>query len=82
MVKDTILQLLISHQMKKLPIELKKKLVFAIKKTRKWEHIKKFEITPNESTIDNGHLTPTIKIRKKIILKKYENIYQKTHNSL
>ncbi|MDG2444619.1 MAG: AMP-binding protein, partial [Flavobacteriaceae bacterium] len=33
----------------------------------KWEQIKKFELTPNEWTIDGGHLTPTMKMKREII---------------
>ncbi|MCO4821949.1 MAG: AMP-binding protein, partial [Flavobacteriaceae bacterium] len=46
----------------------------------KWEQIKKFEITPDIWTIDDGHLTPTLKMKRKIIKEKYkiliENIYR------
>jgi Long-chain acyl-CoA synthetases (AMP-forming) len=37
------------------------------------EQIKKFVLMPNEWTIDTGELTPTIKIKRKVIEKKYEN---------
>ena len=47
----------------------------------KWEQIKKFEITPDEWTIDSGHLTPTMKMRRKIIKEKYKKLYQKIYNS-
>ena len=46
----------------------------------KWEQIKKFEITPDVWSIDAGHLTPTMKMRRKVIKEKYtqliENIYR------
>ena len=45
-----------------------------------WEKIKKFEILPNEFTIETGELTPTLKMKRKIIAEKYKNeierIYQ------
>ena len=47
----------------------------------KWEQIKKFELTPEAWTIDAGHLTPTMKMRRKIIKEKYKNLYQKIYNS-
>lgn len=50
------------------------------KKFGKWEQIKRFEITPNEWTIKEGHLTPTLKMRRKIILEKYNYLYKKIYN--
>lgn len=47
----------------------------------KWEKIKKFEITPNEWTIEDGHLTPTMKMKRKIIKEKYKILYDKIYNS-
>ena len=46
-----------------------------------WEKVKKFEITPDEWTIHDGHLTPTLKIRRKIIEEKYKNLFDKIYNS-
>ncbi|CAL2105181.1 long-chain acyl-CoA synthetase [Tenacibaculum sp. 190524A02b] len=46
----------------------------------KWEQIKRFEITPDEWSIEQGHLTPTLKMRRKIILEKYNNLYKKIYN--
>ena len=46
-----------------------------------WEQIKKFEITPDEWTIEAGHLTPTMKMRRKIIKEKYHLLFQKIYNS-
>jgi long-chain acyl-CoA synthetase len=47
----------------------------------KWEQIKKFEITPDEWSIEEGHLTPTMKMKRKVIKEKYKNLYQKIFNS-
>ncbi len=46
-----------------------------------WEQIKKFEITPDEWTIEAGHLTPTMKMRRKIIKEKYQDLFEKIYNS-
>jgi len=35
-----------------------------------WEQIKKFKLTPNEWTIEDGHLTPTMKLKRKVIAEK------------
>ena len=37
-----------------------------------WEQIKKFILLPNEFTIETGELTPTLKMKRKVIAKKYE----------
>lgn len=45
-----------------------------------WEQIKKFELVPDEWSVDSGDLTPTMKLKRKILLQKYaaliEKIYQ------
>ena len=44
-----------------------------------WEQIKKVALFENEFSVDGGELTPTLKLKRKIILEKYrdrfENIY-------
>lgn len=41
----------------------------------KWEKIKQFRLTPDTWTVDDGHLTPTMKLRRKIIKEKYIDLY-------
>jgi long-chain acyl-CoA synthetase len=45
----------------------------------KWEQIKRFELTPDEWTLDAGHLTPTMKMKRIIILKMYQALYDKIY---
>ncbi|WP_134355936.1 AMP-dependent synthetase/ligase [Flavobacterium psychrophilum] len=45
-----------------------------------WEKIKRFELTPDLWTITDGHLTPTLKLKRKIILEKYQKLYEKIYN--
>ena len=45
----------------------------------KWEQIKRFELTPDVWSIDAGHLTPTLKMKRAIILKKYNTLYEKIY---
>jgi long-chain acyl-CoA synthetase len=44
------------------------------------EQVKKFELVPDEWTIESGELTPTLKLKRKVIMEKYraavERIYQ------
>ena len=44
-----------------------------------WEKVKRFELTPDIWSIDAGHLTPTMKLRRKIIKEKYSDLYQKIY---
>jgi long-chain acyl-CoA synthetase len=46
-----------------------------------WEKIKRFELTPDVWSIDGGHLTPTMKLKRKIVKEKYQNLYDKIYNS-
>ncbi|WP_189663122.1 AMP-binding protein [Polaribacter sp. IC073] len=45
----------------------------------KWERIKKFEITPDEWTIEAGHLTTTLKLKRKIIKEKYKALFSEIY---
>ena len=42
-----------------------------------WEQVKKIALLPSEFTIDGGELTPTLKLKRKKILDKYQEGYQK-----
>ena len=46
----------------------------------KWEQVKLFAFTPDEWTIDDGHLTPTLKLKRRVIKQKYIDIYNKFYN--
>lgn len=45
------------------------------------EQVKKFELLPQEWTIDSGELTPTLKIKRKVVMEKFkdsiERIYER-----
>ncbi len=41
----------------------------------KWEKVKQFRLTPDIWSINEGHLTPTMKLRRKIIKEKYMDLY-------
>jgi long-chain acyl-CoA synthetase len=45
-----------------------------------WERIKKFELTPEIWSIENGLLTPTLKLKRKTILKKFIYLKKKIYN--
>jgi len=41
----------------------------------KWEQIKVFRLTPDEWSIDGGHLTPTMKMKRTVVKEKYIDLY-------
>ena len=45
-----------------------------------WEQIKKFELLDHEFSIDGGELTPTLKLKRKIILAKYQHEYKRIYS--
>ncbi|CAH0336220.1 Long-chain-fatty-acid--CoA ligase FadD15 [Flavobacterium sp. CECT 9288] len=45
-----------------------------------WEKIKRFELTPNIWSIEGGELTPTLKLKRKIVLQKYADLFNKIYN--
>ncbi len=44
-----------------------------------WEKVKRFEIMPDEWTIDGGEMTPTLKLKRKPILAKYAHYIDKIY---
>lgn len=48
-----------------------------------WEKVKKFELTPDIWSIEDGQLTPTMKMKRKVIKAQYKDLYDKIyeHNS-
>ena len=44
-----------------------------------WEKVKRFELTPDVWSIEEGHLTPTMKLKRKIIIEKYKALYTKIY---
>lgn len=46
----------------------------ANKRLERWETIKRFEILPAELSVDEGEVTPSLKIRRKAVEKKYQDV--------
>ena len=44
-----------------------------------WERVKRFELTPDLWTIDGGHVTPTLKLKRKVVLEKYKELFAKIY---
>jgi len=47
-----------------------------------WEKIKRFELTPTVWSIEGGELTPTLKLKRKIVKEKYSKLYNKIYNPI
>ncbi|TDE41921.1 long-chain fatty acid--CoA ligase [Flavobacterium rhamnosiphilum] len=45
-----------------------------------WEKIKRFELTPDVWSIEGGQLTPTLKLKRKIVMEKYSDLFHKIYN--
>ncbi|KAA2245530.1 long-chain fatty acid--CoA ligase [Chitinophaga agrisoli] len=44
------------------------------------EQLKKFQLMPQEWTVDGGELTPTLKLKRKVILEKYRDVIEAMYN--
>ncbi|AUC22471.1 long-chain fatty acid--CoA ligase [Polaribacter sejongensis] len=47
----------------------------------KWEQIKRFELTPEVWSIEDGHLTPTMKMKRAIIKEIYKDLFDKIYRA-
>ncbi|WP_347925289.1 AMP-binding protein [Pontimicrobium sp. SW4] len=65
----------------KLRDRIQEEIDYANTKFGKWEQIKKFELTPEIWSIDEGHLTPTMKMKRKVIKEKYGHLIEKIYRS-
>ena len=45
-----------------------------------WEKIKRFELTPDVWSIEGGQLTPTLKLKRTIVMEKYIDLFHKIYN--
>ncbi|MBZ9778829.1 long-chain fatty acid--CoA ligase [Psychroflexus sp. CAK8W] len=46
-----------------------------------WEKIKRFELTPDVWSIEEEHLTPTMKLKRRVIKEKYMDLYNKIYSN-
>ncbi len=45
-----------------------------------WEKIKRFELTADVWSIASGHLTPTMKLKRKVVMEMYKDLFNKIYN--
>ncbi|WP_299781747.1 long-chain fatty acid--CoA ligase [uncultured Formosa sp.] len=60
---------------------IQKEIDFSNKDFGKWEQIKVFKITPETWSIEKGHLTPTLKLKRKIIKEIYKSLIESIYRS-
>jgi len=72
-------ELIISNQ--QLIDRIQKEVSVHNTKFGKWEQVKRFELTPDVWSIEEGHLTPTMKMKRKIIKGKYLDLYNKIYKN-
>ncbi|MCB0478841.1 MAG: long-chain fatty acid--CoA ligase [Crocinitomicaceae bacterium] len=46
-----------------------------------WAQVKKIELIKDEMTVDGGELTPTLKLKRKVIKEKYKDLLEKIYRS-
>jgi long-chain acyl-CoA synthetase len=60
---------------------IQKEVDFINEKFGNWEKIKRFELTPNIWSIEGGELTPTLKLKRKVVREKYKELYDKIYRT-
>jgi len=48
----------------------------------KWEKIKIIELTPDEWSIEAGHLTPTMKLKRRVVKDIYKDLYNRIYDNI
>ncbi|WP_437395026.1 AMP-dependent synthetase/ligase [Flagellimonas lutimaris] len=54
---------------------LQEEVDWANEEFAKWEKVKQFRLTPDVWSVEGGHVTPTLKLKRKIIKEKYLSLY-------
>lgn len=68
-------------QHKKVRKRIQKEIDFINEKLGQWEQIKAFELTSEIWSLENGLLTPTLKMKRKIILQNYIHLCKKIYKN-
>lgn len=58
---------------------IEKEIAKLNEKLGNWEQIKKIELTPEAWSVENGMLTPTMKLKRKVIKERYIDLYNKLY---
>lgn len=65
---------------KKVMDKIKSEVDIANEQFAQWEKVKKILLTPDAWSVESGHLTPTMKLRRKIISNKYTQLIERIYN--
>lgn len=58
---------------------LQEEIDFYNQKFGKWEQVKTFELTPEVWSVEDDHLTPTMKLKRRNIKERYKKLYEKLY---
>ncbi len=58
---------------------IQEEIDFYNQKFGKWEQVKTFELTPDVWSVEEDHLTPTMKLKRRNIIDKYQDLYEKLY---
>jgi long-chain acyl-CoA synthetase len=75
---DTLSEM-VTHQ--KLIDRIQEEIDFYNQKFGNWEKIKRFELTPDVWSIEKEHLTPTMKLKRRVIKERYIDLYNKIYSN-
>ena len=73
--KDTV----VASQDQKLIDRIQEEINFHNEGFGNWEKVKTFQLTPDLWSIEAGHLTPTMKSKRKVIKEMYKDLYEKLY---
>ena len=58
---------------------IERQIAAATEKLSKYETVKKIVLLENEMTVEGGELTPTLKIKRRVVNEKYKDVIEKIY---